>query len=453
MDIVVQCGAGADVHKKTVMVCVRKVINGKVQEWIKEFRTTTPQLRAMAEWLEGLGVTHVAMESTGVYWKPIWNMLEDRFELLLCNAQHIKKVPGRKTDVKDCQWIARLLQHGLLQPSFVPPRPIRQLRDLTRQRAQLTDEKTRIANRIQKILEDANVKATSVLSDILGVSGRAMLEALSEGEQKPEQLVDLARGRLRRKLPELREALQGYMTDHHRFLLRTLLRHLRAVEQFDAELSARIETLIQQTDAEASSSNADGSPIDASRPPQVPQPSVQPSAQSPSQEPPLAFTEAVQLLDTLPGVNQRAAQSLVAELGNNMAQFPDAPHLASWGKICPGNNRSAGKGKAAPTGKANRWLRRALGQAACSAVQQRKSYFNALYRRIAARRGKLRAQVAVAHSMIVSIYHMLTKRVPFHDLGADFFDRRNPEKLASYLVRRLERLGHHVTLQPQDTPV
>lgn len=435
MEIIFSCCAGLDVHKKTIMVCVRRA---GFRTQVRQFGTTTTQIQAMAQWLTEQGVTHVAMESTGVYWKPIWNLLEGHFELLLCNAQHIKKVAGRKTDVKDCEWIAQLLQHGLLRPSFVPSRPIRELRELTRHRAQLVNEKTRVANRLQKVLEDANVKLSSVASELLGVSGRAMLQGLCDGEQQPDQLAELARGRLRSKRPQLREALLGNVTEHHRFMLETLMSHLRGLEELEAQLSDRIERIMTKVDAQT---------------PDPPGDSPSSSTSSSSRSAAIPFTEAVQLLDTIPGANLRSAQSVVAELGNNMSQFPDEHHLASWAKICPGNNESAGKSKPAPTGKGNRWLTRVLGQIACSASRQKKSYFSALYRRIAARRGKARALIAVAHSILVAIFHMLTKRVSFQDLGADYFQRRSPEKVTRYLVRRLENLGHHVTLQPQGAPV
>ena len=438
MEIIFSCCAGLDVHKRTIMVCVRRA---GFRTQVRQFGTTTTQIQAMAKWLTEQGVTHVAMESTGVYWKPIWNLLEGHFELLLCNAQHIKKVAGRKTDVKDCEWIAQLLQFGLLRASFVPSRPIRELRELTRHRAQLVSEKTRVANRLQKVLEDANVKLSSVASDLLGVSGRAMLQGLCDGEQQPDQLAELARGRLRSKRAELRDALLGNVTEHHRFMLATLMQHLRGLEALEAQLSHRIEQLMTTVDA------------------QTPDPPARSASTTPPDTPPapssaaVPFTEAVQLLDTIPGVDLRAAQCVIAELGNNMSQFPDEHHLASWAKVCPGNNESAGKAKPAPTGKGNRWLTRVLGQIACSASRQTKTYFSAQYRRIAARRGKARALTAVAHSIIVTIFHMLTKRVSFHDLGADYFHRRSPEKVTRYLVRRLETLGHHVTLQPQGAAV
>src|SRR5947209_4334028 len=299
MDTLYPCCAGLDVHKATVVACVRTATaGGKARREVRTFGTMTADLLALADWLAGAGVTHVAMESTGVYWKPVFHLLEGRFEILLVNAQHIKQVPGRKTDVKDCEWIAQLLQHGLLRASFVPPQPIRELRELTRQRTQLVGEKSAVANRIQKVLEDANIKLGSVASDVLGVSGRDMLEAIIAGEEAPEKLADLARRRLRSKIPELQLALQGRVTDHHRFLLRLLVEHVNHLESLIAQLGTRIEAVL------------------------------------------VPFAEAAARLDTIPGVDRRAAEIIVAEIGTDMGAFPTADHLASWAGMCPGNNES-----------------------------------------------------------------------------------------------------------------
>jgi transposase len=366
----------------------------------------TCHLLALADWLASEGVTHVAMESTGVYWKPVFHLLEGRFEVLLVNAQHIKQVPGRKTDVKDCEWIAQLLQHGLLRASFVPPAPIRELRDLTRQRTQLVQELAAVANRIHKVLEDANIKLASVATDVLGASGRDMLQALIAGQTDPELLADLARKRLREKIPALRLALQGRVTDHHRFLLRLHLDHVSHLEELIGRLGARIGEVLTP------------------------------------------FAEAAERLRTIPGVNQRVAEAVVAEIGTNMEQFPSADHLASWAGMCPGNDESAGKRRSGRTTKGNRWLKRTLVQAAWAATHTKGTYLAAQYRRLARRRGSKRALVAVGHTLLVIVYHVLKRGTSYAELGADFLDRLEPERLTRQLVRRLEGLGHKVTLEP-----
>jgi transposase len=405
MDVVFPRCAGLDVHKETVVACVRLAESGgKVREEVRTFKTFTRSLLALSDWLREEKVTHVAMESTGVYWKPIYNVLEEQFQIVLANAHRIKHVPGRKTDVKDCQWIAKLLQHGLIQGSFIPPRPQRELRDLTRERAKLVDEKTRVANRIHKYLEDGNIKLGSVASEVLGVSGRAMLKALAEGEARADVLANLAVGRLREKLPQLRAALTGTMTGHHRFMLAFELRRLHSVESDIAFLDARIE--------------------EVSAP----------------------FEAALLLLQTIPGVKQRTAENLLAEIGPTMAPFPTASHLASWTGICPGNKESAGKRMSGRTAKGNRWCRRALTEAGWAASRTKKSYFAALYRRLAGRRGKKRAIVAVAHSMVVAIFHMFARGTVFTDLGPDHLDRLNSERLTRYYLRRLRELGQEVTV-------
>jgi transposase len=399
--------AGIDVHKKSVCVCVRHAEGpGKPRQQVRTFGTLTGSLLALADWLAAEGVTHVAMESTGVYWKPVYHLLEGRFEILLVNAQHIKQVPGRKTDIKDCQWIAELLQHGLLKASFVPPPPIRDLRDLTRQRTQLVGEKTAVANRIQKVLEDANIKLASVATDVLGVSGRAMLEALCAGETDPEQLAELARKRLREKIPQLRLALAGRMTDHHRFLLRMHLDHLAHLEELIGRLGVRVEEVLAP------------------------------------------FAEAAERLTTIPGVSQRVAEVVVAEIGTNMEQFPTAAHLASWAGLCPGNHESAGKRRSGRTTKGDRWLRTILVQAAWAASRTKGTYLAAQYQQLARRRGRKRALVAVAHTLLVVIYHMLKDGTTYVELGPDHLDRQDPERLTQRLVKRLERLGHKVILEP-----
>ena len=406
MEVIIPRCAGLDVHKKTVMACVRlQGPAGAITQEIRTFGTTTRELEQLRTWLQTYPVTHVAMEATGVLWKPVWHILEPAFELLLVNPRDLKRVPGRKTDVKDAAWIAQLLQCGLLRGSFVPPKAIRELRDLTRARATLEQETTAVANRIHKLLEDANLKLGSVATDILGTSGRAMLRALVAGETDPSRLADLAQRRLRAKIPALQDALRGSMTDHHRFLLRHLLDQLAFLEAEIAQFDQRV--------AEATA----------------------------------PFVEAITRLDTIPGINRRTAENLIAETGVNMAQFPTAAQLASWAGICPGQNESAGRSHSSAIRKANRWLRRTLGQAAWSARNQKRSYPAAQFRRLAARRGKKRAIVAVGHSLLIAAYHVLRDGVDYRDLGPDHFDRLRPEALTRMLVKRLERLGHRVTLE------
>jgi transposase len=410
MDLLYTSCAGLDVHKETVVACVRRLDGrGKVRQQTRTFGTVTSQLLALADWLAEHAVTHVAMESTGVYWKPVWNLLEDQFQILLVNAQHIKQVPGRKTDVKDAEWIAQLLQHGLLRGSFVPPTPQRHLRELTRQRRQLTQTQAAVANRIQKVLEDANIKLGSVATDVLGVSGRDMLHALIAGQEDPKALAELARGRLRAKIPELRLALRGRVTEHHRFLLQLLLDELTHLEGLSARLSARIAEVL-----------------------------------------PPPFVEAVQRLATVPGIEGRAAENILAEIGTDMEQFPSAGHLSSWAGLCAGNRQSAGKRQSGRATKGNRWLRATLVQVAWAASHTKGTYLAAQYRRLAGRRGKKRALVALGHTILVILYHLLKRQTTYQELGAEYLDRLDTERLTHSLVRRLERMGHKVTLQPQE---
>jgi len=407
METIFRCCAGLDVHKSSVEAHVRRLEpDGTLEQQTRHWGTMTGDLKLMAEWLAGLGVTHVAMESTGVFWKPIYNILEERFTLLLVNARHIKQVPGRKTDVKDCQWIAQLLQHGLLRGSFVPPRWQRELRDLTRHRTQITAEKGRTANRIHKVLEDANIKLGSVASDILGTSGRAMLQAMIAGEQDAARMADLAQRQLRGKIPELERALQGRLTEHHRFLLRLLWQQLQDQEALLAELDRRIEA--------------------CTRP----------------------FALQRERLTEIPGIQTRVAEALLAEIGPDMKPFPSAAHLSSWAGMCPGNNESAGKKRSGRTPPGNRWLRQALVQAAWAASRAKKSYLAAHFRRLVGHRGKKRALIAVGHSILVITYHMLSRSQRYQDLGADFLDKLDPKRLTRYHVKRLESLGHTVTLAP-----
>src|SRR5439155_25333874 len=408
MEILHQRCCGLDVHKDRVMACVliRESPREHKRKEVREFGTMTRDLLQLADWLRDRGVKHVAMEATGVYWKPVWNILEGEFEVVLVNAQHIKRVPGRKTDVKDCEWIAELLQHGLVQASFVPPAEVRELRDLTRYRATLVEEGARVVNRIEKVLEDANLKLASVMTDILGVSGRAILASIVREEEDPERLAEMARCRLRAKLPALREALRGRVTEHHRFLLRRLLEHVRFVESEIAKLEERI--------------------AEQMRP----------------------FQKEVELWSSMPGVNQVAAWSMVAELGPGLTAFPSEQHLSSWAGMCPGSDESAGKRRSGKMRKGNPWVRRMLCQVGWGAARTRGTYLSAKYHRIAARRGKERAIIAVAHNVLVIGFHLIRNQCQYYELGPDYFDQLHRCRLERYLVRRLEGLGNQVVLQP-----
>ncbi len=404
MEIVYRCCCGLDVHKESVTACVLWA-DGHRQEK-RLFGTFTRDLLALADWLRECGVTHVVMESTGVYWKPVWHILEGQFELMLVNAQHVKSIPGKKTDRRDSARLAELLQHGLLQGSFVPPQPIRELRDLTRYRVVLCQECNRIANRVQKVLEDANLKLASVATDALGVSGRAMLDAIRAGEDDAGKLADKAKGLLRRKMPQLQLALEGRVSQHHRFLLKLLLEHLRFVESKIVELEEEIAKRLK--------------PVE----------------------------DVVSRLCTIPGIDRVSAWGIISEVGLDMGQFPDADHLASWAALCPGNWESAGKNKSGRTRKGSVWLRRHLCQCAWAVSTKQKNYLSALFKRLAARRGVKRASIAVAHAILVIVFHVLKGPVSYRDLGPDYFDRLHPERLKRNLVKRLEGLGYRVSLVP-----
>jgi transposase len=407
MDTLVAHCAGLDVHKDSVVACVRhQPPQGRARCEVRTFSTLTAGLLQLADWLAQEGVTHAAMESTGVYWKPVYHVLEGSLSLLVVNAQHLKQVPGRKTDVKDCEWIAQLLQCGLLKASFIPPAPIRELRDLTRQRSQLVGERARAANRIQKVLEDTNIKLASVATDVLGKSGRAMLAALVAGQTDPDELAELAKGRLREKLPRLRQALRGTVTEHHRFLLGLLLDQVSFLDGQIERLHGRIT-----------------------------------EALGPLQE-------KVRRLMEVPGISRTVAEVVLAELGADLQAFASEGHLASWAGLCPGNDKSAGKRRSGRTGKGNRWLKAALVQAAWAAGRSKRTYLAARFRRLAARRGRKRALVAVGHSLLGIIYQVLKEGRSFRELGEDYFDRLQAERLTRRLVHRLERLGHKVTLEP-----
>jgi transposase len=382
MDTLYPRCAGLDVHKKTVVACLRCVgPDGAVSRQVRSFGTMTADLLELADWLAEQGVTHAAMEATGVYWKPVWHLLEGRFELLLVNAQHLKRVPGRKTDVKDAEWIAQLLQHGLLSPSFVPPEPIRELRDLTRQRTVLVRERAAVANRIQQTLEDAGIKLAGVASDVLGASGRAMLADLIAGTTDPARLAEHARGRLREKLPLLRRALAGRVTDHHRFLLGLALDQVRQLEGLVERLDGRVAEVLAP------------------------------------------FAEATRRLTTIPGVGVRAAEVVVAEVGADMAVFPTAGHLCSWAGMCPGNHESAGRRRGGRTTKGSVWLRATLVQAAWAASHTKGTTLGVTYRRWARRLGKKKALVALGRKILVLIYELLKD-------GTDYVEHLAPGRAA-----------------------
>ena len=406
MRVVHERCAGLDVHKKEIYACAWVLDEkGKRHQEICRFGAVTADLLRLADWLKRHGITHVAMEATGVYWRPVWAVLEGQFELLLVNPHHVKALPGRKTDAKDCEWLADLLQHGLLRGSFVPPTEIQDLRDLTRYRAELTQAQSRTASRIQKVLEQANIKLSSVASDTLGVSGRLMIEAIIDGEDNPQRLAELAKRKLRQRIPDLQVALAGRVRDHHRFLLKEHLSEWKTL----SERIIRIEQEIQRRMA--------------------------------------PFERAVTLWMTIPGVDRVTAWCLVAEIGVNMDQFPSAQHLASWAGICPGHNESGGKRISGKTRDGNHWLKRSVCQAAWAASRKKASYLSAQFKRLAPRRGIKRALIAVAHSILIIAYKMLKTGKSYEDLGGDYFDRINKVQLQTHLLRRLKGLGLTVTVQ------
>jgi transposase len=407
MDVVHARCCGIDVHKATVVACLLcSEAGGTLRREVRTFGSMTENLLGLVDWLETAGCTHVAMQSTGVYWKPVYNLLEGTREVLVVNARHMKNVPGRKTDVRDCEWIAELLRHGLLQPSFIPERPQRELRELTRYRTTLVRERATEVNRLQKVLEGANIKLAAVAKDITGASGHDILSALVAGRTQARELAQLARGRLREKLPQLEQALAGQFQAHQRFLVAQQLVHIdfldRLIERVSAEIAERV------------------------RP----------------------FEAALLLLDTIPGIGRRIAEIFVAEVGVERSRFPTAAHLAAWAGLAPGNNESAGKRRPATTRKGSPWLRTALVEAAQSAGRSKKTYLGAQFRRLLPRKGKKRAAVAVAHSILVIAYYLLTKQEPYHDLGANYFDERARHAVEHRLVHRLEALGYTVSLQP-----
>lgn len=406
MNIIYNCCCGIDVHAKTVVACL--INNGKKQ--IRTYSTMTDDLLMLSDWLTSEGCKQVAIESTGVYWKPVFNILEGSLEVVLVNARHVKAVPGRKTDVRDCEWLADLLRHGLLRASFIPPLPVRELRELTRHRHTLVGDQTAVSNRIIKLAESANIKLAQVASSALGVSGRAMLRALARGEQDTTKMADLARGALREKQGQLRRALRGKLTRSQRFVLTELLNQLEQLEAAVARVSQEIREQIEE--------NSD--------------PFVK---------------EAARLLQTIPGVGEHVAEVIVSEIGTDMTRFPSDKHLSSWAGMCPGNNESAGKRKSGKTTKGSNYLRAALTQAGWAASHTKATYLAAQYKKLARRLGKKKALVAVGHSILVIAYHILENRASYNELGGDYFDRQNVELERVRYIRRLESLGLKVTVE------
>jgi transposase len=429
--IIYQQVAGLDVHKKTLVATRMRVVDEDRLEWeTRTFGTTTPELLDLHDWLAEWACTHAVMESTADYWKPVYNLLEDDFEVLLVNAQHVKHVPGRKTDASDSEWLAELLLHGLLKPSFVPPKPQRALRELTRYRSKLVEERSRVLNRVQKLLEGANIKLASVVTDIMGVSARAMLEEIVAGQRDPALMANLARGRLRAKIPALEKALTGLVSAHHRFLLAKQLAHIDFLEEQIADISAEIAHQVERMSQP--SEGGRGTPAAGE--------DSTASGECDPQEAPLTWAEAVSLLDTIPGVNERTAEVMLAEMGLDMQQFPTDKHLTSWAGLAPGNHQSAGKRRSGRTRKGNRALCAAMVQAAWAAVRTQDTFLKARYHRLAARRGKNRAIVAIARSMLASAWHMLTYRECYQELGGSYFDQQRKASKVSYLTRQLEKL-------------
>lgn len=437
MDLILERCAGIDVHKKSVTVCVRLAKSDRsFEKHVKRFGTMTRQLLELSDWLATHGVTELALESTGVRWKPRCNILEGRFSIVLCNARKLKNAPGRKTDVKDSEWIAQLLQHGLLTGSYLPPRPQRDLRDLTRNRAQLTSEKTRQVNRIHKVLEDANIKLGVVASDIMGVSGRDMPRAIIAGESDPGRLAQLARRRMRSKIPELTLALEGAVSEHQRFLPKQHLDHVQDIEQCLNEHTMRIEALMACLEA--------GQPSAPDDPPRG-----APDRSAGDIGGAISFSEAQATIVAIPGIDEYRAPAILAEIGADMSQSASDSNLCSWAKLCPGSHESAGRHKSVKTGKGNRWLRRILSPCAWGASRTKNSYFSAQDRRLARRRGKKRAIVAVSHSLPRTIHHLLKNKVKYTDLGVGDFDRLNAEQLVKHHKRRIASFDFTVTLTPK----
>jgi len=428
--------AGVDVHKKTVVACcLSEQRNGQLRREIRTYGTTTAELLRLSEWLVSEGITHIAMESTGEYWKPVYNILESSYEVMVVNSHHFKQVPGRKTDVKDAEWLADLLSYGLVRGSLIPPLPQRDLRDLTRQRTTLIQERASVINRLQKVLEWAQVKLASVVTDISGVSARAMLKAMVEGNDSPEMLAALAKGRLCRKQSELTTALTGRVREHHRFLLQTHLEHLDFLEAHIKQFDQRIEQLIQ----------------DQSPPPTDEVQSLSGSVHPETAGSPLSWQQAMALLDTIPGVARHSAELLLAEVGTDMQRFPTAAHLCKWAGVCPGNHESAGRHYSGKTPPSNRWLRGMLVQMANAAVRCKSSYFSTVFGRLAARRGHKRAILAVAHRLLIAVYHILRQHQPYRDYRSTDTGQSSQEQRLKKLQKQVEQLGYQVQLVPIPT--
>jgi transposase len=409
MQVMYERCAAIDVHKRTAVTTVMITqADGSVEQHTRTFATMTATLLALDDWLRTHDVKVIAMESTGVFWHPIFNLLEEGRTIILVNAQHMKALPGRKTDVKDSQWLADLLRHGLLKASFIPPKPIRELRELTRYRKTLVHERTQEINRLQKLLEGANIKLAAVATDVLGKSGRDMLHALIGGEQDADILAELARGRLRAKLPDLRLALEGRVQPHHRFLLTRILAHIDYLEQSLGQVEQEIEAHLHP------------------------------------------FEEAMALLRSITGIQETTAAGILAEIGTDMARFPSDKHLASWAGVCPGNQQSAGKRLGGRTTQGNSYLKALLGEVAWAISRTRDNYLSAYYHRIARRRGKKKAIVALEHKVLVIIYHVLRTKKPYADLGPDYLDQRDRTRLERHHIQRLEQLGYSVTLTPKE---
>jgi len=412
MQVLYERCCGLDVHNKTVVACVLITSpDGQVQKQGRTFATTTASLLALADWLASLDISHVALESTGIYWRPVFNLLEEGRTIILVHAQHMRAVPGHKTDIKDSEWLADLLRHGLLKASFIPSKPTRDLRDLVRYRKTLVQERAQEVNRLQKVLETANVKVSSVVSDVLGKSGRRMLAAIIEGVSDAEALADLARGTLRHKLPQLQEALHGQIESQHRVLLGQIFAHISFLEHSLEHLQQEIEQRL------------------------------------------CPFEEAMQVLLSIPGIQAITAAAILAEIGVEMSRFPSAKHLASWAGVCPGNKQSGGKRLSGKTTKGNVRLRAVVVEAVWNISRMKDNYLSAQYHRLARRLGKLQAAIAVAHSLLIVIYHVLRDKKPYHDLGTDYFDSLDKERLTRQALRRLEALGYAVTLTPKEEVV
>ena len=435
MDVTYTHCAGLDVHKKSVVACcLTPGPNGELVSETRTFGTMTQDLLALSDWLTSKGVTHVAMEATAEFWKPVYNLLEASFVILVVNAQHIKNVPGRKTDVKDAAWIADLLRHGLLRGSFIPPLPQRDLRDVTRQRTNLIQQRAMVVNHLHKVLEWANLKLGAVASNLAGVSARAMLTALVAGETDPALLAELAQGRLRQKRAALEQALAGFVREHHRFLLAGHLAHLDFLDEQVALFDQQIAHLI-----------AAPTPVEAPAHAAAQNASVESNHGT---DEPLAWEPAVELLDTVPGVGRAMAEVFVAEIGTDMRRFASAGHLSSWARVSPGNNESAGKRYSGRTGPGNTWLRSSLVQAAHAAVRVKDSYFAQVYRRLVGRRGVKKAIMAVAHRILIAVYYILLRHEPYRAPGAPVGDAQRKERLVNGMLQRIEQLGYTVRREP-----